>query len=174
MYLFAPTDVHFVLPDGKDKALRLIARPIAFAAHGDGAERIVRGGAIEFLALDGHDFEQRFSREAVCEQTPEMAFEKRWAETVLENSLRRLRFEFDGGGKVRRFDILKPFLLRQKEASYREAGEKLGMSEAAVKKFAQRMRKRFGDELRRLVKATVVDDGAVSDEIQDLFRAFQK
>jgi RNA polymerase sigma-70 factor (ECF subfamily) len=159
---------------GKFRTFLLAAVKHYLANAQEHAEAIKRGGGIEFLALESEDFEQRFSREATCEQTPEMAFEKRWAETVLENSLRRLRFEFDGGGKVRRFDILKPFLLRQKEASYREAGEKLGMSEGAVKSAIYRMRERFQTIFREEIGQTVVTTHEIDAEIRYLLEVLAR
>jgi RNA polymerase sigma-70 factor (ECF subfamily) len=153
---------------GKFRTFLLAAVKHFLANEQEHAEAKKRGGGIEFIALDAEELERKFSRETACEQTPEMLFEKRWAETILENSLRRLRFEFDGGGKVQRFDILKPFLLRQKEASYREASDKLGMSEAAVKSAIFRMRERFQTIFREEIGQTVVTTQEIDAEIRHL------
>ncbi len=159
---------------GKFRTFLLAAVKHYLANEQERMEAKKRGGGIEFLPLEGEDPEQRFAREPVCEETPELAFERRWAETILESSLRRLRLEFDGGGKVHRFDYLKPFLLRQKEASYREASEKLGLSEAAVKSAIHRMRERFQLLFREEIGQTVVTTQEIDAEIRHLLEVLAR
>ena len=53
--------------------------------------------------------------------------------------------------------------------SYAEVGQSLGMTEAAVKKAAQRLRGRYREILRERIAGTIVDPRQVDDEIRALF-----
>jgi RNA polymerase sigma-70 factor (ECF subfamily) len=91
---------------------------------------------------------------------------------VLDESLDRLRREYAAGGKSTIYDRLKPALLGEHDAlSYADAGLALGMTVAAVKKAAQRLRQRYRELLHEHVAATVDGPDAVEDEIRDLFLA---
>ena len=130
-----------------------------------------RGGTAAHLSIDELDAEGRYALEPVDNRSPDRAFEKRWAETVLSRCLAKLRAEFDGSGKQQRFDLLKPFLLRDKESSYEQAGAALGMSTAAVRSAIHRLRERFHAIFRAEIMQTVSDPSEVDDEIRHLFQA---
>ena len=51
---------------------------------------------------------------------------------------------------------------------YREVGEKLGMTEVAVRKAVHRLRRRFGQVLRDEIAETVAQDEAIDDEVRYL------
>lgn len=127
-----------------------------------------RGGGARWVALDGEEAEELYARVPATEDSPDRLFDRRWAETMLETALRRLREEFDGGGKVKRFDHLKPFLMRSKEASYLETAERLGLTEAAVKSAIHRMRSRFQEIIREEIAQTVADPSEIEAEIRHL------
>ena len=92
--------------------------------------------------------------------------------TLLEQSLDQLALECHHSGKGALYERLK-FLLTasEAEASYADVGEAMGMTEAAVKKAAQRLRRRYREVLRRRIAATVEDPGQVEDELRSLFAA---
>jgi RNA polymerase sigma-70 factor (ECF subfamily) len=75
---------------------------------------------------------------------------------------------------VRRFDILKPFLLRQRDASYRDTSERLGMSEGAVKSAIYRMRERFQTIFREEIGQTVVTSREIDTEIRYLLEVLAR
>jgi RNA polymerase sigma-70 factor (ECF subfamily) len=124
------------------------------------------------LSLDFDDGEKRYSLEPVEEITPERMFERRWALTLLDRVLGRLRDEYAGSGKAELFDALKPLLGGPGTARpYRDIGEDLEMSEGAVKVAAHRVRKRYRDALRQEIEETVDGPEAVDDEIRHLMAA---
>jgi RNA polymerase sigma-70 factor (ECF subfamily) len=121
------------------------------------------------LDLDLDHAEQRYVREPAGGATPEEEFERRWALTLLDRVLRRLREESDATGASERFDLLSPHLTgRGDTVPYREIGERLGLSESAVKVAVHRLRKRFGELLRSEVAETVAREEDVDDEIRSL------
>src|SRR5262249_59692408 len=102
-----------------------------------------RGGGRRPLPLDFHDGEHRYGREPADPTTPETLFERRWALTLLEQALARLRREFAAAGKEPLFEALKGTLTGDGTAEpYARIGQDLGLSEPAVKTAPHRLRRR--------------------------------
>lgn len=121
------------------------------------------------VSLDAQEAENRYRFEPADALTPETLFERKWAMTVLERTLRRLEEESSEDQKARRFEALRAHLTGDAPAaSYRELGETLGVSEDAVKVAVHRLRRRFGELLREEIADTVDDSGEVDDEIRYL------
>lgn len=130
-----------------------------------------RGGDVVFTSLDSADEELRHHNSPVGGLTPEQIFDRRWALNLIERSLARLRDEY-GGERAALYDALAPGLVDPASGtSYREAGERLGMTEGAVKAAAFRLRKRFGDLLRHEVSLTLTDPAEIEDELRFLVSA---
>ncbi|HVS13006.1 MAG TPA: sigma-70 family RNA polymerase sigma factor [Thermoanaerobaculia bacterium] len=124
------------------------------------------------LDFDADDADRRWVREPASEASPEQDFERRWAITLLDRVLRRLREEAEAADALERFDLLAPHLTGRGEAvPYREIGGRLGLSESAVKVAVHRLRKRFGELLRAEVAETVAGEEEVDDEIRSLLAA---
>ena len=108
-----------------------------------------RGGRADVVSLDAQEVEGRYRIEPVDRLTPEQIFERRWALTVLERALARLRREQEDADRGKEFARLEGFLTGQKAtASYRDVAAELGTSEGAVKTSIHRLRQRFGQLLR--------------------------
>lgn len=128
-----------------------------------------RGGGAGFLSLDEFDPEARYHLEPRDEETPERAFQRRWALTLLELTLARLREEFQLAGREGAFDAVKGFLSGDApELSYAEIARGLGMSEAALKMMVTRMRQRYRALLRAEIANTVDDPAEVDAELREL------
>jgi DNA-directed RNA polymerase specialized sigma24 family protein len=105
--------------------------------------------------------------------TPELAFHRQWALTLLENVLAALRDEYVAGGRGDVFEALKGTLsCAGDSAPYAELAQKLGKSEGAIKVAAHRLRQRYAHMLRKHIAGTVDSDDEVEDEIRSLFAAF--
>jgi RNA polymerase sigma-70 factor (ECF subfamily) len=129
-----------------------------------------RGGGRPPVSIDMRDAEDRYRAEPAHELTAERLFERRWALTLLDDVLDQLGGEFHRAGKGALYDRLKVILVGAQDAvSYSQVGQELGMTEAALKKAAQRLRERYRELLRERIAATVEDPGQVEDEIRDLF-----
>jgi RNA polymerase sigma-70 factor (ECF subfamily) len=128
-----------------------------------------RGGGMSMIELDFDSAESSYRYELAQRQTPETLFEQVWARTLLARAMERLRRETAGTTSEERFKLFEPYLTGQEvRTPYKEAAEKLGMSEAAVKTAVHRLRKRFGELLRAEVRNTVVDPAIVEEEIRHL------
>jgi len=132
-----------------------------------------RGGGEIAVSLDALSPEVRDRLEPVDNLSPEKAFDRQWAFTVLEQALKRLRIEFTAGGRENIFESLKQFLTGDmRPESYAGAGAKCGMSEGALKVAVHRMRRRYRDLLREEVAQTVATPEEIDAEIRHLFAAF--
>ena len=91
---------------------RLAARP----------EDVRRGGGVRFCALEEAMAEGRYSLEPSTKETPEMLYERRWAQTLMDRVVDRVAGEME----EQRFDALKHFLLGEKgEVSYESVATQL-------------------------------------------------
>jgi RNA polymerase sigma-70 factor (ECF subfamily) len=128
-----------------------------------------RGGRSTFISLDAELAERRYRVEPIDWLTPEAIYERRWALTVLERALARLRVELAEAGRDRHFDALKGCLSGDHAIRpYRELALDLDISEAALRKSVQRLRRRFGGLVRQEVAATVAEVGDVDAELRHL------
>jgi RNA polymerase sigma factor (sigma-70 family) len=135
-----------------------------------------RGGDVEFVSWDDWmaeaPSELSIPAQALDSLPPERLFDLRWATTVVEQALRRLREECEGKGRLRLFHALSGYLTRERdEVSYANLSAALGVAEAAVKKQLHNMRQRYRTLLRDEVTHTVENPADVDDEIRHLCAA---
>ncbi len=134
-----------------------------------------RGGHRRHLSLEFQDGEHRYRHEPDDPATPETLYERRWALTLLEQALARLRRELAASGKERLFEALKGTLTGDGTGEpYERIGRELGVSESAVKTAAHRLRRRYQELLRDEVARTVTAPEEVEDELRDLFAAVRR
>ena len=74
------------------------------------AHRAKRGGGTFQLPLDGVAADARYAAELADSATPERLYEERWAMTLLEQVLARMREEYGRAGKARLFEALQDLL----------------------------------------------------------------
>ena len=123
------------------------------------------------VSLDELSPETRYAQEAVDTESPDAAFERRWASTVLQQALDRLRQEHVAAGKEALFNLLADGLTGVVPTSYAELAIQLGMTEAAVKMAIHRLRKRYGELLRLEIAQTVVTSAEIDQELHHLLGA---
>ena len=99
----------------------------------------------------------------------EEEFDRQWALTVLDQALQDLATEHAAKGKVEQFAILKPWLSGGDDSmSQREAADKLGVNEGAVKVAIHRLRKRFRTLVKEAIAQTLPESENVGDELSYL------
>ena len=135
-----------------------------------------RGGDVEFISWDDWMAEApshlSISPHALESMPPERLFDLRWAVTVVEHALQRLREECERKGRRRLFHALSSHLTAERdEVSYANLSAALGIAESAVKKQLHNMRQRYRSLLRDEVAHTVADPADVEDEIRHLCAA---
>jgi RNA polymerase sigma factor (sigma-70 family) len=157
---------------GRFRTFLLAALNHFLANEWDKARRLKRGGGMTLLSLDDADAESRFQLECSPAGSAEKAFDRRWAEAVLEAVFRRFDLEVRESGDAARYDVLKPYLLGGSgETSCADAAKRLGISETGVRSAVHRFRKRFRELVRAEVANTVGSPGEIDAEIRYLFEA---
>jgi RNA polymerase sigma-70 factor (ECF subfamily) len=135
------------------------------------SQRLKRGGGATILSLDAGQGEQRYAREPTGTMTPERAYEKRWAMTLLDRVLATLEEEYAAAGSARVFQELAGLLWgKDTGVSYAQIGARLGMSDGAVRGAMHRLRERYRSRLRAEVAHTVADPGEVEAELRHLIQ----
>ena len=128
-----------------------------------------RGGGTPALSLEQMAEEGSYLAEPADHFSPDQVFERRWAQTVFQVALNRLRQEYVESGRGAFFDLLKDFQPRAPGApSYGEIGGRFGMTEAAVKSAVQRLRQRHREILREEIAHTVTKPEEIEEEIRHL------
>jgi len=155
---------------GRFRTFLLIAMERFLANEWDKARAQKRGGGLPTLPLQFDTAETRYGAEPVDTRTPEQAFERRWAVTLLDEVLRRLETEQQAEGKAAQFAALKPCLVGSRESQpYEQIAEATGLSESAVKVTVHRLRLRYRELLRAEIANTVASAEDVDIEMRHLF-----
>lgn len=131
-----------------------------------------RGGGAFHVSFDTSDAESRLCQDANTSLSPAAAYDRRWAMATLVKVRQRLRNEFIAAGRAELFDLLRPHLFGDVDASpYEQISRDTGMSVGAIKQTTFRLRKRFGELLRLEVGETLVREGDVEEELRHLLAA---
>jgi RNA polymerase sigma-70 factor (ECF subfamily) len=127
-----------------------------------------RGGGQTSVSLRLQDAERCYQLEPSHDETPERIYERRWAMTLLERALARLRAE---AGPSAQFDSLKGFLTGESGLSYKELAATLDTTEGALKTALHRLRHRFAGLLRDEIADTVARPEDTEGELRYLLSA---
>jgi RNA polymerase sigma factor (sigma-70 family) len=139
-----------------------------FVADEEDRNRAQKRGGGALLPLEFSSGEDRYQREPAHGETPERIFERRWALTVLDRVVEKLRDEFVHHGRPEHFERLKVFLLGQSDAPYAALAREMNTSEGALKVAIHRLRKRYRELFRQEIADTVADPAEVETELRYL------
>lgn len=151
----------------------LIASFSHYVSNQRDRERAVkRGGSAVRLSISMEDAEHIYSLYIPRDPSPEKAFEKQWALTVLERAMSRLRNESERRNKEHVFDIIRDYLTSGKDDSrYAEHATQLNMSIGALRVEVHRMRKRLQSSVRAEIAETVRSDDDIEQELRFLIKS---
>ena len=139
-----------------------------FVADEEDRQRARKRGGGTVVPLEFSSGEERYQREPAHDETPERIFERRWALSVLDRVVEKLREEFVHHGRPEHFERLKVFLLGQSDAPYAALARKMNTSEGALKVAIHRLRKRYRELFRQEIADTVADPAEVESELRFL------
>jgi RNA polymerase sigma-70 factor (ECF subfamily) len=139
-------------------------------------DTIKRGAKVDFISWDERIAEApshlSIPVRALETLSPECAFDLRWAATVIERSLQRMREECEACGRRRAFDLIGHYLTGDGDGiSYVNLAQKLGIAVPEVRRLLYQMRQRFRDLLRSEVAQTVETPEEIDAEIRYLCAA---
>jgi len=128
-----------------------------------------RGGGQPVLSLDLALLDEE--KEPASPMTPALAFEKRWAQTLLNRVMQRLRKEHQEGSRAELFEHLQSQLWGETTAiPYDELSKRLEMSNVHLRVAVHRMRQRYREILREEIAQTVSRPEDIEDEIRYLLQ----
>jgi RNA polymerase sigma factor (sigma-70 family) len=152
---------------GRFRAFILTSLKFFLADEADRNRAQKRGGG-NLRSLEISSGEERYQRDPAHNETPERIFERRWALSVLDRVVEKLRNEFVHHGRPEHFERLKVFLLGQSDAPYATLAREMNTSEGALKVAIHRLRKRYRDLFRQEIADTVADPAEVESELHFL------
>jgi RNA polymerase sigma factor (sigma-70 family) len=138
------------------------------------AMAIKRGSGLRPIPLEELRADDGIEMEPADPVTPEMIYERRWASTVLERVLSRLKDEYRAAGNAALFDSLKQLLPDEPGApSQADIAAYLGMTENAVRQAFHRFRQRYQLLMREEIAHTVATSGDIEDELRHLISVLE-
>jgi RNA polymerase sigma factor (sigma-70 family) len=158
---------------GRFRSFILTSLKFFVADEADSQRARKRGGGM-LVPLEFSSGEERYQREPVHDETPERIFERRWALSVLDRVVERLRNEFVQHGRPDHFERLKVFLLGRSDAPYAALAREMDTSEGALKVAIHRLRKRYRVLFRQEIADTVADPAEVESELRFLADVLSK
>lgn len=129
-----------------------------------------RGGGRTPLSIDAENAETRYASTARNPSVEaEALFDREWALTLLELTMKRLANEYADAGKSERFDLLKEGLFSpHQDLDYPALAESLNLGVPATQVAVHRLRKRFRELYRLEVAQTLPAGMDLEDEIRYL------
>lgn len=138
------------------------------------AMAIKRGKGQRLISLEELRADERIDMEPSDPMTAEMIYERRWALTVLERVLSRLKDEYVAAGNAPLFDSFKELLPDEPGSpSQAEIAARLGMTENAIRQAFYRFRQRYQSLLREEIANTVATPGDIEDELRHLIAVIE-
>lgn len=128
-----------------------------------------REGNVQQLRIDWDDNGCDGRALVGSEVSPEVQFDRAWAQALIARAVIRLRTQEIDAGRGALIDALGPVLFeRPSSKEYTQIADRLATSVGAVKVAAHRIRKRLRIVIRDEVRATVNSDEIVEGELQYL------
>lgn len=144
-----------------------------FLSHYHQAERrLKRGGGVETISLNDTDLSEARPLPDATVLSPDAAFDRQWALTVVDRALEALRSECVSEGRADFFEQVKPWLTGDAARGDQMAlAGSCGMNANALKVAVHRLKRRFRQLLKAQVAGTLNDPALVAAEMRDLFAA---
>ena len=157
---------------GRFRAFLLMALKRFLANEWDRTQALKRGAGVTFVCLDAELAESQYAADHAARLPADALFERRWALTLLEMVMQRLRAEHKAAGRLAEYESLKPSLTAERgHIPYEALAASLKMEPASARSAVHRLRKRFREIFREEVAGTVADPAEVEDEMRAVIAA---
>src|SRR5437588_10454234 len=135
---------------------------------------VKRGEGRPLVSLEDLLARERTDQEPAHKLSADRIYERRWALTLLEQVLARLRAEYEAAGKLLLFDRLKELLARESgKPSQAEIAAEMQMTENAVQQAFHRLRHRYPQLSHEDIAHTVAAPDDVEDELRHFIAVLQ-
>ena len=153
---------------GRFRSFLLTSVKHFLANEWDKARALKRGGGQVPISIDANEAERWYVPAVADEITPETLFERRWAVSLLERVMAKLRSEYAASGKENLFASLEVFLNHDSDEGYEELAARMNTSAGALRMSVLRMRKKYRSLLRAEIAETVESHEEIDEEIRFL------
>ncbi|MBN2162416.1 MAG: sigma-70 family RNA polymerase sigma factor [Pontiellaceae bacterium] len=154
---------------GKLRAFLITALKHFMAKEWRKASAKKRGSGRHMLSLDSSIAEGRYASTDFPQIEAEALFDRQWALTLLDLTLKRLELEYADNGKTELFKALKNGLvMAHASLDYPRLARQLDMTEGAVRVTVHRMRKRFRELYRSEIAQTLPPGSDLDEELRHL------
>jgi DNA-directed RNA polymerase specialized sigma24 family protein len=156
---------------GRFRTFLLMALKRFLANEWDHSQAQKRGGGIQIISMDAAE---PMSLPDPSAKSAESLFERRWALTLLDAVMRRLRHDHEAAGRLAEYERLKPCLTAERGGiDYEALAADLNLQPASARSAVHRLRKRFREIFREEVSGTVADAADVEDEMRTVIAALE-
>ncbi len=133
------------------------------------AMAIKRGEGQQLIPLEELRERERIGFEPTDTLSADRIYEHRWALSLLDQVLARLRDEYCAAGNAQLFDRLQKSLTDEPDRpSTADTAREFGMTESALRQASYRLRLRYRQLLREEIAHTVMVPGDIEDELRHL------
>lgn len=129
-----------------------------------------RGGANSGYAMSYEDAEERLEQEVQDQDSPDVLFERSWAQTLLQDVMKRLEASYARANKLPMFEAMSPYLLHDDPPEYRGLSKQLGSTVVALRIQYHRMKQRYGELLEEEIRHTVSNAEEAQEEREFLLK----
>jgi len=137
----------------------------------EAARSLKRGGGVAPGSIDDEASAMRGIPDA-RQMSPDAAFDRQWALTVMAQAMNQLRAKCAAEGKGTQFEALKPWLMGDAAQGDQAAlAAACGLGVSALKMAIKRLRSRFRECLQSEIAATLDDAAMVQEEMRTLLAA---
>jgi len=138
----------------------------------EAARRMKRGGGVDAASLDDTEAQQMADPHL---PSPDSAFDRQWALTLLSRALGDLQQECTAEGKADVFEKLQPWLTGDAaHGDQLELAAALGMNLNSLKSQIHRLKSRFRALVKEQIAATLNQGGSIDEEMTMLFAALRR
>jgi RNA polymerase sigma-70 factor (ECF subfamily) len=138
----------------------------------EAARRLKRGGGAESFSLNDTAAGEARALPDAGALSPDAAFDRQWALTVVARALDALRNACAAEGRAEFFEQVKPWLTGEAAHGDQAAlAANCGLHANALKVAVHRLKRRFRQALKDEIAGTLEDHGQVEAEMQALFAA---
>jgi RNA polymerase sigma-70 factor (ECF subfamily) len=127
-----------------------------------------RGGDVTHLSLEVARGEEVYQIDPADDATPERLYDQRWARTVLDAAMARVKRRYERSGRAGLWRRLAPYLTGDEPASYATLAAETGVTEGSLRIAVHRLRQQFATALREVIGETVETADQVEDELRHL------
>lgn len=156
---------------GRFRAYLLGAVKHFLSHYQEASQRLKRGGGMDYVYLD----DDKAGAQSIPDArglSPDAAFDRQWAMTVLARGMEALRLECENQARGEFFEQVKPWLVG--EAAYGDQAALAalcGLDENALKASIYRLKRRFRHLVKDEIVGTLDDPNMVDAELRELFAA---